>query len=83
MSQRMWMKLVVAAFSLGMASSAAYATDATVIGDAYVNSAHPTTNYGTLSNLYVGAVGAVAINPRSNRDRPAKLVSVCDFTLRA
>lgn len=61
MSQRMWMKLVVAAFSLGMASSAAYATDATVIGDAYVNSAHPTTNYGTLSNLYVGNGGTTLI----------------------
>jgi len=33
---------------------AAHATDAAVVGDASVNSAYPTTNFGALSNLYVG-----------------------------
>jgi hypothetical protein len=36
------------------ATQAVHATDALLTGDASVNSAHPTTNYGALSNLYVG-----------------------------
>ena len=33
----------------------AHATDATLVADAHVNSANPTTNYGRLSNVSVGA----------------------------
>jgi len=40
---------------LGMlATGIAHATDATLTGDASVNSSRTTTNYGALSNLYVG-----------------------------
>jgi hypothetical protein len=39
----------------------AYATEATVAGDTYVNSAHPSTNYGALSNLYVNSNGTTLI----------------------
>jgi hypothetical protein len=53
MSQRVWMKLMVAA-GLVLAAGAAHATDAVVAGDAHVNSASPATNYGYLSNLNVG-----------------------------
>ena len=53
MSQRVWMKGVAAVWMV-LATCAAYASDATVAGDAYVNSAHPATNFGYLSNLYVG-----------------------------
>jgi hypothetical protein len=53
MSQRVWMKSVAAVWMV-LATCAAYASDGTVAGDAYVNSAHPATNFGYLSNLYVG-----------------------------
>jgi len=39
---------------LAVAVAKGYATDAAVAGDASVNSAYPATNYGSLSNLYVG-----------------------------
>ena len=39
---------------LSFATVSAFATDATLTADAHVNSAHPTTNYGSVSNLYVG-----------------------------
>ena len=38
-----WMAAVLMVCS----AVAAHATDGVVAGDAYVNSAHPTTNYGT------------------------------------
>jgi hypothetical protein len=38
---------------LVLAVSAANATELTVAGDAYVSSAHPATNYGGLTNLYL------------------------------
>jgi len=60
MSQRVWMKGVAAVWMV-LATCAAYATDATVAGDAYVNSAHPAVNYGGLSNLYVGNGGTALI----------------------
>jgi hypothetical protein len=60
MSQRVWMKSVAAVWMV-LATCAAYASDATVAGDAYVNSAYPTTNYGYLSNLYVGNGGTALI----------------------
>ena len=61
MSKRVWMKWMLTAVSLVLATGAAHATDATVTGDAYVNSAHPSTNYGNLSNLYVGNGGTALI----------------------
>ena len=61
MSQRVWMKWMLTAVCSVLATGAAHATDATVAGDAYVNSAHPSTNYGGLSNLYVGNGGTALI----------------------
>ena len=61
MSQRVWMKWMLTAVCSVLATGAAHATDATVTGDAYVNSAHPSTNYGNLSNLYVGNGGTALI----------------------
>jgi hypothetical protein len=60
MSQRVWMKFMVAA-GLAWAASMAHATEAAVAGDTYVNSAHPSTNYGALSNLYVNSNGTTLI----------------------
>ena len=60
MNQQIWMK-GMAAIAMALATCAAYATDATMAGDAHVNSAHPTTNYGRLSNLYVGNGGTALI----------------------
>jgi len=61
MSQQSWLKRAVVAMGLALATGAAQATDATVTGDAYVNSVHPSTNYGGLSNLYVGNGGTALI----------------------
>ncbi len=61
MTQRMWMKWMAAAMLTVLSASAAHATDGTVVGDAYVNSAHPATNYGGLSNLYVNSTGTALI----------------------
>jgi len=60
-SQKTRMKCVWVAMGLVLATFTAQATDATVAGDAYVNSVHPTTNYGSLSNLYVGNGGTALI----------------------
>jgi len=57
----MWMKWMAAAMLTVLSASAAHATDGTVVGDAYVNSAHPATNYGGLSNLYVNSTGTALI----------------------
>jgi hypothetical protein len=48
------LKLAVAVLLGLVATQAAHATDAVLTGDASVNSARTTTNYGSLSNLYVG-----------------------------
>jgi hypothetical protein len=61
MTQRIWMKWMAAAMLMVLSASAAHATDGTVVGDAYVNSAHPATNYGGLSNLYVNSTGTTLI----------------------
>jgi hypothetical protein len=47
---------LVAAFTLSalLLASAAHATEVTLTGDASVSTARPTTNFGYLSNLYVG-----------------------------
>lgn len=57
----MRMKWMAAAMLTVLSASAAHATDGTVVGDAYVNSAHPATNYGALSNLYVNSTGTALI----------------------
>ena len=60
MSQYVWAKRM-AAVCLLLAAGAAHASEATVAGDAYVNNALPTTNFGSLSNLYVGNGGTALI----------------------
>jgi len=61
MHERVWMKWMAAAVCVLLAAGVAHATDSTVTGDTYVNSAHPSTNYGGLSNLYVNANGTSLI----------------------
>ena len=51
--QSVW-KLGLAMVLAILAGRNASATDTTLVGDAHVNAAHPTVNYGTVSNLYVG-----------------------------
>ena len=46
---------------LGLSAVAAHATEGVVVGDAYVNSNHPSVNYGSLSNLYVNGTGTTLI----------------------
>jgi len=53
MSQPSWKLPFVAAFCALLTGGIAHATQAIVAGDTYVNSAHPSRNYGALSNLYV------------------------------
>src|SRR5271166_1508368 len=60
MTQRVWIKCVASVW-MALGTCAAFATDATVAADAYVNSASPATNYGGLSNLYVGNGGTALI----------------------
>jgi hypothetical protein len=55
------MKWMVAAMMAVIPTGAAYATEGVVVGDAYVNSAHPAMNYGSLSNLYVNSNGTALI----------------------
>jgi hypothetical protein len=55
------MRWAAIAVCVALAASAAHATDARIAGDAYVNSAHPSTNYGNLSNLYVNGSGTALI----------------------
>jgi len=61
MSQRVWKNRMAAAMLMVLSAGVAHATDGTVAGDAYVNSAHATTNYGGLSNLYVNSSGTALI----------------------
>jgi collagen triple helix repeat protein len=61
MSQRSSMKSIAIAMWATFAISAAYATQTPVAGDAYVNSAYPSTNYGSLSNLFVNASGTALV----------------------
>jgi len=56
-----WMKWMAAAILAVLTAGAAHATEGVVVGDAYVNSAHPATNYGALSNLYVNSNGTALI----------------------
>ena len=55
-----WVAAAAVAF-LALAPYQAHATQAPVVGDSYVNSAYPTTNYGALTNLYVGGGGTTFI----------------------
>ena len=52
--KRLDVKFAVAMVAMVMGAGVAQATDATLTGDAHVNQAHPTTNYGGMSNVYVG-----------------------------
>jgi len=61
MSQCGWMKSLAAAVGAVFFASAAYATQARVAGDVYVNSVHPSINYGGLSNLFVNPNGTALI----------------------
>ncbi|MGA3049799.1 MAG: DNRLRE domain-containing protein [Terracidiphilus sp.] len=61
MSERVGMRWMAGAMLLMLSAGVAFASDGVVVGDAYVNSAHPTTNYGALSNLYVGNGGTALI----------------------
>jgi len=61
MNKHMWMKWMAMAQLTILAAGAAYATEGVVVGDAYVNSAHPSMNYGSLSNLYVNSNGTALI----------------------
>src|SRR5271166_2385759 len=61
MAQHMWTKRMAAAVLTVLSAVAAHATEGVVAGDAYVNSAHPAVNYGSLSNLYVNSAGTTLI----------------------
>jgi len=61
MSQAFWTKWIAAAVLAGLSVGVAYATEGVVVGDTYVNSAHPSVNYGALSNLYVNSNGTALI----------------------
>ena len=61
MSKSLWMKWMAAAMLAVLPVGAAYATEGVVVGDAYVNSAHPAMNYGSLSNLYVNSNGTALL----------------------
>jgi len=52
---------LAAAVLLVLSATAAHATEGVVVSDAYVNSAHPSSNYGSLSNLYVNGTGTTLI----------------------
>ncbi len=54
-------KWMTAAMLAVLPVSVAYATEGVVVGDAYVNSAHPLVNYGSLSNLYVNGNGTALL----------------------
>ena len=57
-----------------LAAVPAFATDATLVADTHVNSAHPATNYGSISNLYVGGTytGLLQFGPRYRWKVPAR-----------
>ncbi len=54
MRKSAWMKWVTVAVLSVLPTGAARANEATLVGDASVNSAYPSTNFGGLSNMYVG-----------------------------
>jgi len=54
MSRCKWSKWILAALCVSCFVGMTFASDGVVTGDASVSSVRPTTNYGTLSNLYVG-----------------------------
>jgi hypothetical protein len=61
MNQRGVNKALIAALLTGLSAGAAYATEGAVKADATVNSANPTVNYGSLSNLYVNGTSTTLI----------------------
>jgi len=58
---RLGIKWMAASMLMILSAVAAHATEGVVVGDAYVNSAHPSVNYGSLSNLYVNSNGTALI----------------------
>ena len=54
-------RLVAVSVSAFLTSSAAHATDVILTGDAHVSLTRSTTNFGTLSNLYVGNANTVLL----------------------
>ena len=61
MHRNKWMRGMAAVVLVVLSAAAADATEAVVVADTYVNSAHAATNYGTLSNLYVNSNGTTLI----------------------
>ena len=61
MSKSLSMKWMAAAMLAILSTGAAFATEGVVLGDTYVNSAHPAVNYGSLSNLYVNSNGTALL----------------------
>jgi hypothetical protein len=61
MSERVWMKWMAATILTVVPAVGAHASEGVVVADAYVNSAHATTNYGSLSNLYVNSNGTALL----------------------
>ncbi len=61
MRQRICVQWLAAAVLMVLSAPVAHATEGVVVGDAYVNSLHATTNYGSLSNLYVNSTGTTLI----------------------
>ena len=55
------MQWLAAAVLMVLFAPVAHATEGVVVGDAYVNSLRATTNYGSLSNLYVNSTGTTLI----------------------
>ncbi len=61
MRQRICVQWWAAAALMVLSAPVAHATEGVVVADAYVNSAHSSTNYGSLSNLYVNGAGTTLI----------------------
>ena len=61
MQVRSWIGYVAVLVGCMLSVGLAHATDASVVGDTYVNSTFPSVNFGGLSNLYVGTNGTALI----------------------
>ena len=51
----------MAAMLMTLPTVAAHATEGVVVADTYISSAHPSNNFGSLSNLYVNSNGTTLI----------------------
>jgi len=61
MSHRALIRCIAPAMLMLLSTGMAHATEGVVVADASVNSAHSTTNYGGLSNLYVNSTSTTLI----------------------